>query len=104
MGLVLLVLFEIIKSKKKWGTSWAPGKYFTNNIPQFGIGIIGSYVMFYFAEQFTDGILDLHVHEDSNYYTWFALACGFNGHVIVEKLATVFKKNNPVKGSQSGYY
>ena len=91
VGLILLVLFEILKSKKKRGISWQPRAYLGNNVIQFSLAIISSYVMFYFAEQFTEGILDVHVHDDSNFYAWFALACGFNGHVLVEKLTEAFK-------------
>ena len=91
VGLVILVLFEIIKSKKKFGESWRARSYFINNVIRFALAIISSYVMFYFAEQFTEGILDVHVHKDSNFYAWFALACGFNGHVLIEKLTKAFK-------------
>ena len=91
VGLVILILFEILKSKKKHGNSWTARTYFMKNLVQFALAIISSYVMFYFAEQFTEGILDVHVHKDSNFYAWFALACGFNGHVLVEKLTKAFK-------------
>ncbi|MBL4658317.1 MAG: hypothetical protein JKX73_09975 [Flavobacteriales bacterium] len=93
VGLLLLVLIEIIKSKKRWGASWSARKYFTNNIPQFGVGIISSYAMFYFAEQFTEGVMGVKIDPSSTYYTWFALACGFNGHVLVGKLKNSSSKS-----------
>jgi len=91
VGLILLVLVDMLRAKKKHNSSFSYVIYLKENIIQFIIAVISSYTMFYHADSFTEGILDVHVHEHSGYYAWFAVACGYNGHVVVDRLNKSFK-------------
>lgn len=91
VGLILLVLVDMLRARKKHNSSFSYLIYIKENILQFVIAFISSYTMFYHADSFTEGILDVHVHGDSGYYAWFAVACGYNGHVVVDRLNKSFK-------------
>ena len=90
IGLLLLTLVDMLRAKRKLGDSFSYTTYRKNHVIPFTIAFISSYVMFYFADIFTEGMLDVHVHKGSRYYAWFAMACGFNGHVLVERLGKSF--------------
>ncbi len=91
VGLVLLVLVDTLRARKKHNSSFSYVIYLKENVLQFIIACISSYIMFYHADSFTEGILNVHVHGDSGYYAWFAVACGYNGHVVVDRLNKSFK-------------
>ena len=90
-GLLLLILTDLRRAMKKHNSSFSFATYARKNVIQSLIAMIGSYTMFYHADSFTNGMLEVHVHEHSNYYAWFAIACGFNGHVLVDRLDKQFK-------------
>ena len=90
-GLLLLVMVDMLRAKKKHNSAFSYLIYLQENMIQFIIAVISSYIMFYHSDTFTEGILDVHVHKDSKYYSWFAVACGFNGHVLVDRLNKSFK-------------
>lgn len=91
IGLILLVLVDMLRARKKYRISFSYLIYLKENTIQFMIAVISSYTMFYFADTFTEGMLDVHVHKNSNFYSWFAVACGYNGHVVVDRLSKTFK-------------
>lgn len=91
IGLILLVLVDMVRARKKHNSAFSYVIYLNENMLKFIISVISSYIMFYHADSFTEGILDVHVHGDSGYYAWFAVACGYNGHVVVDRLSKSFK-------------
>ena len=91
VGFILLVLVDLGRARKKHYPDFDYMTFLEENWIPFIIALIGSYTMFYHSDTFTKGILDVHVHQESSYYSWFAVICGFNGHVIVERLKKYFK-------------
>ncbi|PCJ55973.1 MAG: hypothetical protein COA79_20400 [Planctomycetota bacterium] len=92
VGILLVVLSDLIKARRKYKEKFIAILYLQENWPHLLLTIIGGYTMFYFADNFTEGAMGLHVHKDSaSYYSWFAAACGFNGQVIIKKLTGLIK-------------
>lgn len=91
LGFILLVLVNMLRARKKHNSSFSYLIFLQENGLYFLIALIGSYTMFYHADSFTKGMLEVHVHEGSDYYSWFGMICGFNGWVIVEQLKKAFK-------------
>lgn len=91
IGFILLVSVNMIRARKKHNSSFSYLIFLQENALYYIVALIGSYSMFYHADSFTSGMLEVHVHEGSDYYSWFGMVCGFNGWVIVEQLKKAIK-------------
>jgi len=91
VGLLLHVLIKLIKAKKKHKGKFSIQFYFKDNAIQITTSILMAFVVMYFGDVISEGVLDVHIHKDSRYYEIFALAAGFNNNVLFNEF---MKKSN----------
>lgn len=96
LGLALHIIIRMIKCKKKFNGDFSIIFYLKDNILQVLASGIMAFIVFYFADSITQGGLDIHVHADSHYYKVFAVAAGYNNHVLFDE----FMKTNGTKSEK----
>ena len=86
VGLLIYILIKLVKIQKKKKDKFDIRIYLKENYLQLILCSMTAFTVMFFADNFSEGILDIHIHEDSNYYQIFALAAGFNNQVLFNEL------------------
>lgn len=89
-GLLIHIGIKLIKIQKKKGLDFDIRIYIRHNYIQIIVSCLCAFVVMFFADNISKGILDIHIHCESNYYKIYALAAGFNNQVLFNEL---MKKN-----------
>lgn len=86
VGLILHVLVKMIKAKRKHNSKFSMLFYIKDNSLELATSTIMALVVFYFGDTISEGLLDVHIHDESHYYKVFALCAGYQNHVIFDEL------------------
>jgi len=89
-GLLIHIGMKLIKIQRKKGLSFRIALYWQHNYIQILVSTMCAFLVMFFADNFSEGVLDIHVHSESNFYSIFAVAAGFNNQVLFDQL---MKKN-----------
>ena len=92
VGLFLHIGMKLMKIQRKKPDTFDVRIYIKHNYMQIIVSTIAAYVVLLFADNISEGILDLHVHNDSNYYRVYAVIAGYNNQMLFDQY---MKKNKP---------
>ena len=85
---LLLKLSRLKQSTKKFSMRY----WMKDNALQSIATILMVFVLLYFAPTMATGLLQVHVHDDSQFYDIFALCAGYSNHAMFHDFMKINKK------------
>ena len=85
VGVVIHILFKLSKIQRKHPDDFNLRIYIRHNWIQLILSLMCGFVVMYFADNISEGVLDLHVHHDSNYYQVYAVVAGYNNQQLFDQ-------------------
>jgi len=86
VGLLVYIGVKLIKLQRKKGLDFNIGLYWKHNYIQILVSTLCAFTVMFFADNFSTGVLDIHVHSASNFYSIFAVAAGYNNQMLFDQL------------------